>query len=300
MKETQRLGSTRIMTPVEPGVIALQYTDRWSAFDRGSAEQTVPDMGKARCACAVKSFELAAKNNLPTHFIRQADELTIHVQEFSVPGRKPLSGRVHGRVIPLEWLWRVRAKGSLLERLASREITPKDLGFPANTVVEDGMRLPYMLLECTTKFEDVDRHLTIEQAMDIAELTVAEFQQAQMLWARLVDVTNARYNQVGFDIPDGKGELAQCFDGTIIGADVFGTPDENRIVQEGTGNLFSKDIIRNYLKTLPWMAQLKAAKKAYPKDKSKWPAYPLLPDDLVKVVSNAYKKVALEYAGVRI
>ena len=53
-KEKERIGSTRIMYAVEPGISTLEYTDRWSAFDRGSSSQVIPGIGAARCACAVK------------------------------------------------------------------------------------------------------------------------------------------------------------------------------------------------------------------------------------------------------
>lgn len=281
---------------MEPGVIAFKYTKRWSAFDRGSSSQLIPGIGVARCACAVKSFELARAAGLPTHFIEQVSDTTIHVQEFSVLGHESLSGKVHGRVLPLEWIWRDLVFGSLLERLMSGAADPVALGFAAGTVVTKGMKLPKMLLECTTKFEVMDRHLTNVEARDLAGLSKSQWDDARGLIVQLVAVTNNHYNEVDLLSPDGKHELGMTLKGDIVGVDVFGTQDENRIIDKMTGAIKSKDLIRNHLKTRPWKKLLDEAKKQYPREKSKWPDYPVLPDDLVQLVSSEYADVAKRYA----
>lgn len=295
--ETQRVGSTRLMVPVEPGVINLIYSDGWSAFDRGRSSQPIPGIGKARCACAVKSFELARSAGIETHFMDQVDEVTIRVKEFSVPGRKPLSGKVHGRVLPLEWIWRVRAAGSLLERLRKGALTPKDLGYAPGTVVTEGLKLPKIRLECTTKFESVDRHLSAYEARKIAEIDERRWNEVWNLISQAIEVTDAQYEKAGFLRPDGKLEIALFIDGRVAIVDVFGTPDEDRIIDRATGNVFSKDLIRNHLKALPWKSELDRAKTEYPADMSKWPPYPLLPDELVERVSSRYAEVALRYSN---
>ncbi len=297
----ERKGSSKIIRAVEPGVVDFIYTKGWSIYDRGTSPQTIPGIDRARCACAVKSFELAREAGLPTHFIEQINPTTIRVMEFSVPGKPPLSGKVHGRVIPLEWLYRMYAKGSLLERLKEGKITALDLGFLAGTIVTDGMKLPYLRLECTTKFEPVDRHLSDEEARELAELTDEQWAAARYLLERLAEVTDAQFRIANFLRPDGKGELAIRYaDGAIVGVDVFGTQDENRIIDRTTGEVYDKDLIRDHFKTSPWKKALDEAKKKYPDDKSKWPEYPLLPGELVDLVSERYAAAAFRYAGVRI
>ena len=61
-----RIGTTKTITPAERGIIQFEYTDRWSAFDRGASEQEIPGIGAARCACVVRSFELANQAGLLT------------------------------------------------------------------------------------------------------------------------------------------------------------------------------------------------------------------------------------------
>jgi phosphoribosylaminoimidazole-succinocarboxamide synthase len=297
--ETMRMGSTRMMMPVSPGVIEVRYTDRWSAFDRGSSPQEIHGIGAARCACAVRSFQLARVAGHLTHFLRQVDPLTMQVKEFSVPGRESLSGKVHGRVLPIEWVWRAYAFGSLLERLKRGEITPAALGFPQGTVVTEGMKLPRLRRECTTKFETTDRHLTDAEAMQIAGLDRSQWEEAWRIIGDVVDAVSKDYEECGFFCPDGKLELGMTDGGRIVLVDVFGTQDENRIIRKNSGDIYSKDLIRQYLKGTPWYAELQKAKREYP-DKSQWPPYPRLSDDLVRLVSERYALVAQEYAGVSI
>jgi phosphoribosylaminoimidazole-succinocarboxamide synthase len=219
--------------------------------------------------------------------------------EFAVPGREPLSGEVHGRVLPVEWIWRSYAKGSLLQRLRQGKILPEQLGFPKGTLVEDGMKLPRVHLECTTKFEPTDRHLSHEETMDLAGLSESQMRDAWDLIENSVKVTGDAYEQAGFYCPDGKLELGITPEGALIIVDVFGTPDENRIIGKKQQLSFSKDLIRDYLKVekAEWYDKLLAAKLVHPSDKSQWPDYPTLPEKFVKMVARRYKLVAFQYGG---
>ena len=286
-----REGSTRVMVSTgEPGTVAMHFQDSWSVFDRGPSRQLIPGMGAARCACAVKSFKLAAEAGVKTHFLSQEARNVIHVMEFTAAKPETLSDFSYGRVLPLEWIWRGRVFGSLLARLESGALDKRTLGFAEDTKVTRGTKLPKLILECTTKFEPVDRHLTDEEARTLARLSKKEWESAQELVRRFVRRTNERYEEVGYECPDGK----------LVLVDVGATPDENRILQQGTEKMYCKDLIRDYLKQTPWYPELQQAKAACPDDPSRWPAYPELPDDLVQRVAARYKQVALHYAGVHV
>ena len=231
-----RRGSTRIIEALEPGVLSLTYTDQWSAFDRGSSPQLIPGIGQARFACAVRSFDLAHGAGLPTHFIDYRRPHTLLVEEFSVPGSESLSGKVHGRVLPLEWIWRAYVKGSLWARIEAGEVDPTTLGFRRGKKVKEGMKLPRLLLECTTKFESVDRHLSPREAQGLAKLTQPQWDTACELIVRGQRVIGEAYEAEGFYGPDGKFELGMKRDGKIVFVDVFGTPDENRIIHTSRQN----------------------------------------------------------------
>ncbi len=279
------------MVPARMGVLDFNYTAGWSTHDRGTSPQTIPGIGVSRCACAVKSFELAHAAGLPTHYIRQVGAASFEAQEFGVPGREALSGQISGRVIPLEWIWRAEVGRTLLKRIKAELITTEVLGFEPGTEVVEGMKLPKLWIECTTKFEPVDRHLSDEEARELSQLTQAQWAEAQRLITRAVEVLRAHFARAGLNLKDGKFELGLRRDGRIVFVDVFGTQDENRIVDLMTGDIHDKDLIRLHLENTPWFVELLEAKKAYPVDKSMWPPYPRLPDQLVKLVAHRYVQV---------
>ena len=296
----ERRGSVRILRAVVPGVIDQEYTDGWSAFDRGTSPQLIKGLGVARCACAVKSFQLAREAGITTHFIEQVGLRTIRVKEFAVPGHPALSRKTHGRVLPVEWIWRTEVRGSLWERIRTKEVDPISLGFGSGETITVGSKLPRLLQECTTKYEKVDRLLSDTEAKILTGLSYQEWGEARKLVEKLVAVTNGYLERLGFRSPDGKKELGLTHEGQIIPVDVFCTPDENRILHKVTGELYSKDLLRHYLQSQPWKAELDAAKAAYPDDKDKWPPYPIIPDYLVELVTARYAELTLKYAGVPI
>lgn len=298
--QTERTGSSKLIRAVEPGVVDFIYSRGWSANDRGRSAQEIPLIDQARCACAVKSFQLARDAGIPTHFIEQVDRVTIRVREFSVPGRASLSGKAHGVVTLNEWLWRVAVYGSLLERLRDGRMRPEQVGFPPGTTVREGMRLLRLMLECTTKFEPVDRHLSSLEARALTKLSDSQFEMVHDLIKRSIEVTDKQWAIADFESPDGKLEIGMENDGSFVIVDVFGTQDENRILDRVTGEIYSKDIIRNYLKRIGWTEHLADAKKKHPDDKSKWPEYPVLPPKIVNLVSERYAEVAFRYSGVQV
>lgn len=296
--DTSRAGSTRDIILSVPRRVVFKWTDYWSVFDRGRSSQTIPGLGVARCACAIKSFHLLHGAGIPTHFLVQIASNDILVQEFETPLREPISGRAMGKVLPLEFIWRSHLFGSLFKRVKEGKVDPQELGFKPGDEIREGVQLPQVRLECTTKFEPIDRHLSDEEAQDLAKLTESEWQEVWSLIESGVRVMNAHFEQVGLLSPDGKVEIGRYEDGTFAFVDVCGTPDENRILDITDGRVMSKDLIRNYLTEISWKADLDRAKAEYPGDKSKWPEYPELPADLVRTVSERYADVAWRYAGV--
>ena len=294
-----RQGSTRHIINVTPGLIGMRYTNQWSAFDRGASPQLIPFLGWARMQTAWASFKLAQRASIPTHFVRE-EECALVVKEFTVVeadgSELPLiSGESHGTMIPLEWIYRVEVDGSLYDRLVSGKVDSAQYGIPNGTEIVRGMPLPHVLIECTTKREPVDRHLSDEEARDLAKLSMPEWMEARMIVGQLARVINEGYRGAGFRVPDGKIELALDHHRNVIVVDTFGTQDENRIIEIDTGALYSKDLIRNYLKKLRFYATLQEAKKKHPTEKGLWPSYPELPTEFVDQVSGAYVQVANRY-----
>ena len=276
-------------------------SDFWSAGDKGRSKQPIPGMGDARHRCALQSFMLAENAHMPTHFISEDKEGGFIVEEFAVPTHEPLSGTTAGEVLNGEWIWRLKNDGSLADAIERGEIDPVTLGYPAGYIPDRGDPLPRMHLKCWTKFERIDRPLEDEEARDLMQLSMAEWDEAWELVNGVVRVTVAHAKRCGYDEFDGKCELArrwnQKLSRRLLMADTFGTQDENRIKSLRTGELFCKDLIRNYLKEIGWWALLKAAQKEFPDDPSKWPEYPELPPELVALVSDRYTIFADDYCS---
>lgn len=297
-----RQGSSKDMRGISPRVVEVRFTDFWSVDDRGRSSQPIPGLGASRCACAVRSFELAATADpsLPTHFIERTGETTINVEEFDVPDNPNLSGSACGRVIPREFLHRVRVFGSLKKRLDAEVITPEELGFEPGTVVDEGMPLPHPRIEWTTKFERIDRHLSPEEAFEFSGITRDQWERSNALVERAARLSGEWFDRVGYMRPDGKMELATRWNGDIVIVDAFGTQDEDRILFPGADDKWEhadKDLLRDYLEKSGWRGELKAAREMHPDDESLWPPYPTLPDELVALVSERYAQVAHRYAG---
>jgi phosphoribosylaminoimidazole-succinocarboxamide synthase len=298
----ERRGSSKTIRAVRPGVVECSVTDGWSVFDRGASPQKLPGFGVSRCACALQSFAVARAVGIPTHFVRQTSNTSFLVQEFSVPGKESLSGEVHGEVLPLEFIFRLRVFGSLGKRIRGGHIDPVAFGFPRGTVateIADGTLLPSPIVEWTTKFEAKDRHLEDGEAQDMAKLLDDEWEAARTLVLHLAEVIGVAYQDVGFYIPDGKIELGRKLDGSIVVVDVFGTQDECRIRAKGTDKIYDKDLLRVALERdhPKWKRELDLAKREWSDDSEKWPPYPELSEEVTRLVRARYLEVAELYAG---
>lgn len=297
----ERIGSTRILRPSgEKGKVECTFTDGWSAFDRGTNPlQPIPGFARARTACAIRSARIAKKHGIPTDFVRQTSGTSFIVNEVRVQGHELLSGESHGEHLGIEILYRVTVEGSLWERIQSGEVLPESLGFPRGHVVKKGERLPRLKIEATTKWEKVDQHLTLAEARDIAGLTQEEWDELESITTKQYQVIGNVFAPLGYDILDGKIEMARRTDGTLMIIDVFGGPDECRIIHRNTKQLYCKDVIRNVFKErhTNWMTELNAAKKLHPNDKSVWPAYPPLSQGEIDLASHLYARLASDYAA---
>ncbi|MEZ4200382.1 MAG: phosphoribosylaminoimidazolesuccinocarboxamide synthase [Candidatus Paceibacterota bacterium] len=289
-------GSSRTLTAERRSIVRTVIGDYWSAGDKGRSNQPISGMGAARHRCALQSFALAHQAGVQTHFVREVEGGFL-VRELRVPTHEPLSGFTHGEVLPLEFIWRLYLMGSLWQRVESGEIDPRELGFSRGYQPFQGEPLPKPRLECTTKYEPIDRKVSNEEACDLAKMSTREWQTAWALIVKVAQVTDQHAQERDFYFPDGKMELGRLDDGQLILADTFGTPDENRVVRMSNGFIYSKDLIRNYLKEVGYMEALKTAQSQYPQDPSAWPDYPKLPLDLVAMVESRYTAFAACYAG---
>lgn len=279
--------------------IGLRFTNRWSAFDVGEHPQQIPGKAEALCACAVKSFELAEKIGIPTHFIEQLDEVTIRVLELQVITDRPLTTKDTRHVVPAEWITRFFVAGSLLRKFKSGEEKPTDFGFLTDKVLAEGTLLPWPVNHFTTKFEKTDRDLTPAEARALCGLTEADERQYWAMINHLNGAINLALEQVGYTRLDGKIECGMGDARKKMIVDVFCTSDEDRPVplaelNKGVVQHHSKEYLRQKLIEMGYYAKLKAARKAGKPD----PPYPHLDEAVIIEASLRYKVFAKAYSRV--
>lgn len=131
-------------------------------------------------------------------------------------------------MIPLEIISRYYVAGSLFDRLRSGKIKAEDLGFDAGHMVKHGDKLPFPIIECTTKLEKYDRNITNDDAKKIAGLTDDEFEKIKNITLKVDDIINKEACKHGLIHCDGKKEFAFDKDREIMVVDTLGTLDEDR------------------------------------------------------------------------
>lgn len=279
-----------------PEEIKLRFTRRFSVFDVGPVPYEIEDMDVLRHAIAVKMFEVLKIYGMPTHF-RGADfdELTISVEPFDIDEIGQRFDSARGRIIPLEIIDRLVLTQPVLDRARTNpELRSKIMKCTASTTAV-GMPFSTPLIECTTKFEPIDRKLLDAQAVEEAQLGWTSYFELCVLIERASRIVTRFFDEHGFKRMDGKWEVAMTYkNSSFILADSY-SPDEMRLIGPD-GRSYDKDPLRNwYTETFPeWIRELEAAKKAWPNDKSRWPAYPpdVPPDAVLMDLRDRYAAVA--------
>lgn len=293
-----RPGSSKDIYRVDEKSIAFRFNDYFSVFDVGRAEDTILDKGRAICACAVKSFEIAKALGIPTCFIEQLDDTTIRVKEAQVITDRPLTILDENYVVPAEWIDREKVAGSIHRDFKDGTKKPEDYGLPAGIVPEAGTQFPVPVEHTTTKFENVDRDISIKEVCRLAGITVKDCDEFWSIIHRLNGAIDIELHRAGFIRLDGKKE---CIIGPgrikMIG-DVCGTPDEDRPAKIEYGKIihYSKEYLREIFIDMGYYKKVKAARN----QELPVPPIPRLSEEQIEEVSRRYKLVAEKYAGVKI
>ncbi len=276
---TTRHGSSKDVTVRRLGLrteVDLGFTKRFSVFDVGPVPYEIEGMDTLRHAIAVRSFEVLAESKVPTHFIRadyNARTITVEPMNiYEVPGCMFNSAR--GKIIPLEIIDRQELTQPVVDRMATNpELHDKVMARVSEPVV--GARFSLPLVECTTKFEAIDRRLLDAEAVALAKLGECSYRELCMFIQNASNVLTRFFDHHGFKRMDGKWEIAITYDGpSFVVVDSY-SPDEMRLI--GTdGRSYDKDPLRNwYNQTFPgWIKDLNASKREWPDNKNRWPAYP--------------------------
>ena len=314
-------------TEKEPGIGAFVFSDNYSVFDWGKMPDEIPDKGASLCLQAAYFFEQAEKRGLKTHYLGlivkggkrvRLDELTEPtntMEIYLVRTIKPIfkdgkydysafTPTLTNFLIPLEIIYRniISEGSSLLERLNAGTLSLEELGLEDRPKLGEKLKKP--ILEISTKFEAMDRYISIEEAKELVCLDEREIEEIK----RYVNKANALITEIaekaGLLNEDGKLELAYNTNRELMIVDVAGTLDECRFSYKGIP--VSKEILRKFYKKTKWYKDVEKAKeKARERKIEDWKSLceslpePLAPK-LKDLVSKMYKAATNALIGKKL
>ena len=286
-------------TPEKMGEGHFEFTDDYSIFDFGKMPDTIAGKGEALARLSAYNFEQVHKLSQKSHFKEFVPPRRINVGVVRVlfPQRGELKKGDKNFLVPLEIIFRnsLPEGSSVFKRIFSGQIKPLDIGL--DHVPRPGERLGKPILDVSTKLELTDRYLSWKEAEELAHVDASTIEEIKKIALKVNDFVTEKATGLGLEHADGKIEVAVSPQGKLILVDVFGTMDENRLLFGGVH--LSKQVLRDYYKTLPWYEKLEAA-KASGMSKDKWPKPPMLPPELRDIVSNMYKSVCEAWIGEKI
>lgn len=305
-------------TPEALGRGSFWFTDAYSVFDWGQMPDDIPGKGHSLCTMGARTFERLEAAGIPTHYRGVCDAADpVALDACSDPPREmaidlttvpdlPFDDGSYDYdafydavdahyLIPLEIVFRNQVPiGSSLRKRTD----PGDHGLSFAEWPDEAIELTAPIVECSTKFEESDRYLDIEEADVIAG--PADIDDLRDIARQVNEVITEHAQSVGLTHLDGKIECLYD-DGTIKVADVTGTLDENRFAYEG--RQLSKEVLRQYYaRTDPAWVEAVGNAKATARERGVADWRPLceqapdpLPDDVLRLASDIYRAGANTY-----
>jgi phosphoribosylaminoimidazole-succinocarboxamide synthase len=252
--------------------ILFEFSDRISCFDV-ILKDKIPSKGEVLCRMGEFWFKTL---KFPNHMIEVQRPNKMIVKKCEV--------------IPIECVVRGYLYGSFYDRVKNGEVE-----IFAEPVL--AMKLPEVVFDPTTKFEEKDRVISKEEILANDWLTEEEFewlkQKSFELYKRMADFAD----KAGFILADVKFEFGR--DGNrIILVDSIG-PDEFRLWPKESYSpgkpqeSFDKQVARDWLIKEGYKNALDEARKSG----DKLPEVPKLPKELIKEINKRYVYVFEKITG---
>mgnify|MGYP006090772033 CR=1 FL=1 len=283
----------------DPDILEFRYTDQISVFDQ-IIPSLIPRKGESLNRTTCHWFDLVAKEGIcRTHIVqRNGSErcLVRRVDIYREPGTLPRDGE--WVFVPLEFVCRHYLAGSGWRRYQRGELTAEELGFEAGTVLESGAKLPAPYLEITTKFEDYDRLIDREEALEIANISGEELDSLLQVVIKVDTLIEREALLRGLIHVDGKKEFALGPGRVPVLVDSFGTLDEDRwwdSEQYYKGNIvqLSKEFVRQHYIDSGHQDQVRTARESGNED----PVIPALPQEVIDQTTALYTSMYERLTG---
>ena len=211
----------------DPDVLEFRFTNQISVFDQ-IIPSLIPRKGESLNRTTAHWFRLVEEEGVcGTHLVEvnAADRCLVRkVEVIKEPGAIPRD--MEWVFVPLEFLCRHYLSGSAWRRFQRGELTPEQLGVPADC--EYGAKLEKPFVEVTTKFEAYDRNIDRAEALEISNITDEEYDSIVTAVLKIDEIIEREAAKNGLIHVDGKKEFALGPGRKVVLVDTFGTLDEDR------------------------------------------------------------------------
>tara|TARA_B100001113_G_C21112004_1_gene623677 strand:+ start:793 stop:1737 length:945 start_codon:yes stop_codon:yes gene_type:complete len=282
-----------------PDVIEFRYTDQISVFDQ-IIPSLVPRKGESLNRTSCHWFKLVEEAGIcDTHIIEMNAPDRVLARRFDVirePGAIPRD--MENVFVPLEVICRHYLAGSGWRRYKRGDVGAEEFGFEKGTVLDEGVKLPKPYLEVSTKFEKFDRLLDRKEALEISNLTDAEFDAILEIVLKVDEIIAREAKKRGLIHVDGKKEFALGSGRKPVLVDSFGTLDEDRwwaADDYANGKIvsLSKEFVREHYIGTGHHSELYAARDGGTEE----PPIPALPQDIIDQTAALYESMFERLTG---
>jgi phosphoribosylaminoimidazole-succinocarboxamide synthase len=289
----------QVWTTEDPDIIEFRYTNQISVFDQ-IIPSLVPGKGETLNRTSCHWFELVEKEGIcDTHIVEMSAPDRVRARRFDVikePGAIPRDAE--NFFVPLEVICRHYLAGSAWRRYKRGDASAAEFGFASDDEVKEGVKLPKPYLEVSTKFEKFDRLLDRAEALQISNLTEAEFDSIMEVVLKIDAVIDREAAKAGLIHVDGKKEFALGAGRKPVLVDSFGTLDEDRwwdaeAYSKGEIVQLSKEFVRGHYIETGHHAELSEARN----NGTEEPPIPALPQHVIEQTSALYRDMFERLTG---
>jgi phosphoribosylaminoimidazole-succinocarboxamide synthase len=271
-KKLIKRGKVKDIYDIGDGKLLFEFSDRISCFDVILKDKIT---SKGEVLCRMSSFWFKVLD-FPNSMIEV------------IPPNRMIVKKCE--VIPIECVARGYLYGSFYDRVKNGEI---------KLSVEPllAMKLPEVIFDPTTKFEEKDRIISKEEILVKSWMTEEEFEWIKQKSIELYKKMSNIADKARFILADVKFEFGRDGDRIIL-VDSIG-PDEFRLWSKETYSpgktqeAFDKQVVRDWLIKEGYKESLDKASKSG----KKLPEPPKLPDDLIKETTRRYIYVFEKMTG---
>jgi phosphoribosylaminoimidazole-succinocarboxamide synthase len=270
-----RSGKVKDIYEVDADHLLFYFTDRVSAFDV-VLPSSIPRKGEVLCKLSAYWFETLG---VPHHMVSVEGSNMMLVKKMTM--------------IPVECVVRGYLYGSLFDRFSRGEVS-----LPVEKVLATKLPEPYF--DPTTKSEVKDEPITEVEIVREGRMTSTELQEVKGSTISIYNQMNRRAAKSGFILADLKLEFGRREGGVVLG-DSIG-PDEfrmwpaDRYVPGRSQDSYDKQPVRDWLISVGYREKLESARKSG----QPTPPPPVLPQELIDLVSNRYVQIYETFSGKKL